>query len=132
MKLSDKLVFGNRQINNRVVFQPMEGCDCNTDGTPSEFTKEKYRSFMKSKAGIVWFEANAVCEEGRTNPHQMMLTKENLPSFRAFVQELKELALRENDFVPLMLIQLTHSGRQSVNPIIAYRNPVYEEKRPVR
>lgn len=131
MKLNEKLIFQGREIFNRVVFQPMEGCDCNEDGSPSEFTKEKYRSFVKSKAGIVWFEANAVTPEGRTNPRQMMLTRENLPVFREFLRELKELALRENGFVPLTLIQLTHSGRQSIKPIVAYRNPVYEETRPV-
>ena len=32
------LSVGNQQIPNRVVLQPMEGCDCNTDGSPSELT----------------------------------------------------------------------------------------------
>ena len=29
-------------IENRVVLQPMEGCDCSYDGAPSELTVEKY------------------------------------------------------------------------------------------
>jgi 2,4-dienoyl-CoA reductase-like NADH-dependent reductase (Old Yellow Enzyme family) len=31
----------------------------------------------------------------------------------------------------VFILQLTHSGRQSITPMIAYRNPVYEERRPV-
>ncbi len=131
MLINESIRLGQKQVHNRVVFQPMEGCDCLEDGSPSELTKAKYVSFVKSGAGIVWFEANSVCEEGKTNARQMSLTKENLPVFRDFLNELKEIAQKENGFVPLMLIQLTHSGRQSMRPMIAYRNPVYEEKRPV-
>ena len=35
------LLFGSITIPNRVVFQPMEGCDCETDGTPGELTVKK-------------------------------------------------------------------------------------------
>ena len=86
------LSVGNQQIPNRVVLQPMEGCDCNTDGSPSELTIEKYRRAAQSGAGLVWFEANAVCPEGRTNPRQMMLTRENLPAFRSLLMEMREIA----------------------------------------
>ena len=64
-------------LPNRVVFQPMEGCDCNEDGSPGELTTAKYRSAAASGAGMIWFEACAVCPEGRTNPRQMRLTEEN-------------------------------------------------------
>ncbi|MGN1077022.1 MAG: flavin oxidoreductase/NADH oxidase, partial [Candidatus Gallimonas sp.] len=59
---SDKIT-----VHNRVVFQPMEGCDCNGDGSPGALTKRKYLRLAAGKAGIIWFEASAVCEEGRTN-----------------------------------------------------------------
>lgn len=55
-----------RTIPNRVVFQPMEGCDCTEDGAPGELTIAKYHRAAQSGAGIIWFEANAVCPEGRT------------------------------------------------------------------
>ena len=80
--IETSIQIGNRMIANRAVLQPMEGCDCNTDGSPSELTCEKYIKAAKSGVGVVWFEANAVCPEGRTNPRQMMLTKENLPQFK--------------------------------------------------
>ena len=94
-------------------------------------TIEKYRRAAKSGAGTVWFEANAVCPEGRTNPGQLMLTKENLGEFKSFVGMLRETALRECGIKPVIILQLTQSGRQSIVPMIAYRNSVYEEKRPV-
>lgn len=125
------LQIGKIKIENRVVLQPMEGCDCNFDGSPSELTCEKYFKAAKSGAGVVWFEANAVCPEGRTNPRQMMLTKENLPKFKALLSQMREIAKAECGITPIFILQLTHSGRQSITPMIAYRNPVYEEKRPV-
>lgn len=125
------LQIGKKTICNRVVLQPMEGCDCNTDGSPSVLTVEKYKKAARSGAGLIWFEANAVCPEGRTNPRQMMLTEENLLQFKALLQEMREIAKRECGISPIFILQLTHSGRQSIIPMIAYRNPVYEEKRPV-
>ncbi len=119
------------KISNRVVLQPMEGCDCNLDGSPSDLTVEKYLRAARSGAGVVWFEANAVCPEGRTNPRQMMLTEENLPKFNGLLSEMRKIAKEECGISPTFILQLTHSGRQSITPMIAYRNPIYEEKRPV-
>ena len=120
-----------KSLYNRVVLQPMEGCDCNTDGSPSQLTREKYIRAAKSGAGLVWFEANAVCPEGRTNPRQMMLTAENLPEFKNLLAEMREIARKECGVSPVFILQLTHSGRQSIVPMIAYRHPIYEQRRPV-
>ena len=125
------LQIGKTKIENRVVLQPMEGCDCNVDGSPSDLTIQKYLKAAKSGAGVVWFETNAVCPEGRTNPRQMMLTKENLSKFKTLLSQMREIAKAECGVAPIFILQLTHSGRQSITPMIAYRNPVYEEKRPV-
>ena len=122
---------GGVTINNRVVIQPMEGCDCELDGAPSELTREKYLRFAKSGAGLIWFEANAVTKEGRTNARQMMLTEENLDKFQSLITQVKADAKKNFGFEPLLLIQLTHSGRQSMVPICVYHNAVYEEKRPI-
>ena len=118
-------------IPNRVVLQPMEGCDCNPDGSPSELTRDKYLKAAASGAGTVWFEANAVCPEGRTNVGQMRLTEENMDSFKSLLREMRDIAEKETGIRQFFVLQLTHSGRQSIVPMIAYRNSVYEEKRPV-
>ena len=129
--IENAIQIGEKTICNRVVLQPMEGCDCNTDGSPSELTREKYIRAARSGAGLIWFEANAVCLEGRTNPRQMMLTEDNLPSFKNLLQEMREIAKKECGISPIFILQLTHSGRQSIVPMIAYRHPIYEERRPV-
>ena len=129
--LNQPILFSGVNIPNRIVFQPMEGCDCNSDGTPSELTVAKYERAARSGAGLIWMEANAVCPEGRTNPGQMMLTKENLPEFKSFVASLRKIANDECGIKPVIILQLTQSGRQSIVPMIAYRHPIYEEKRPV-
>ena len=129
--LNSEYLLNGRAIANRVVFQPMEGCDCNPDGSPSELTIAKYKKAAASGAGIVWFEANAVCPEGRTNAGQMRLTKENMGAFKALLIEMREIAEKETGIRQFFVLQLTHSGRQSIVPMIAYRNSVYEEKRPV-
>ena len=109
----------------------MEGCDCNLDGSPSELTAEKYIKAAASGAGTVWFEANAVCPEGRTNQGQMRLTEENIDKFRALLTEMREIAEKTFGIRQFFVLQLTHSGRQSITPMILYRNSVYEEKRPL-
>ncbi len=120
-----------RIIENRIVFQPMEGCDCNEDGSPSGLTVEKYLTEAKSGAGIIWMEASAVCPEGRTNTRQMMLTEENLDSFKELVNLIHQTAAETTGVKPILILQLTHSGRQSIKPMIAYRNPFYEERKPM-
>ncbi len=129
--LDCSLLVDNTNFPNRVVLQPMEGCDCNFDGSPSELTVKKYMSAAKSGAGTIWFEANAVCPEGRTNQRQMMLTEDNITAFQRLLQEIRETAERVSGIKPVCILQLTHSGRQSIEPMIAYRNTVYEQKRPL-
>lgn len=129
--INTPLLFEGVTIENRVVFQPMEGCDCGGDGTPGALTVAKYENAARSGAGLIWMEANAVCPEGRTNPGQMMLTRENLPEFKSFIASLRKIAMDECGTKPVIILQLTHSGRQSIVPMIAYRHPIYEEKRPV-
>jgi len=129
--LESSIQINDKIIPNRAVLQPMEGCDCNTDGSPSPLTIEKYIKAAKSGVGLIWFEATAVCPEGRTGPRQMMLTKDNLPAFRELLGNMRQIAKDETGTEPVFILQLTHSGRQSIVPMIAYRHPIYEERRPV-
>ena len=125
------LQVGKVSFDNRLVLQPMEGCDCNTDGSPSELTIQKYLRAARSGAGTIWFEANAVCPEGRTNARQLMLTRENLSTFKLLLGRMRQIVQDECGITPVFILQLTHSGRQSITPMIAYRHPIYEERRPV-
>lgn len=75
--LGEKAVMGDKVINNRLVCQPMEGCDGTFDGGPGELTIRKYKRFAKGGAGLIWFEATAVQEDGRANPRQLFINKQN-------------------------------------------------------
>ena len=129
--MKSEFKFKNKIINNRAVFQPMEGCDSAEDGTPSELTVAKYMNAARSGVGIIWFEACAVCPEGRTNKGQLQLTEANADIFRSLLADMRRVAREECGIEPFMILQLTHSGRQSIVPMIAYRNSAYEARRPM-
>lgn len=110
----------------------MEGCDGTKNGAPDELTCRRYMRFAQSGAGIIWFEATAVTPEGRANPRQLYINSETVGSFRALVKDIKSTSLEKYGFEPLVIVQLTHSGRFSKpngtpEPIVAYRNELWEK-----
>ena len=120
-----------RQVKNRIVFHPMEGCDGKRNGAIDELTRRRYLRFARSGAGIIWFEATAVCAEGRANPRQLFINEENVNGYAQLVDEIRQTAIEECGFAPLIIVQLTHSGRFSKpngtpEPIVAYRNSHWE------
>ncbi len=121
-----------REIKNRIVFHPMEGCDGKRNGAVDELTRRRYLRFARSGAGIIWFEATAVCAEGRANPRQLYLNEETKASYADLLKEIREVAKEECGYAPLIIVQLTHSGRFSKpngtpEPIVAYRNSHWEK-----
>ncbi len=129
--LSLPLKIHNKTIKNRIVFHPMEGCDGTFDGAVDTLTRRRYIRFAKSGAGIIWFEATAVTNEGRANPRQLFLNENTKNSFKSLIKEMKEISFKENGFEPMIIVQLTHSGRFSKpngtpEPVVAYRNPHWE------
>lgn len=134
--LKAPLQLKNKVIPNRLACQAMEGCDGTADGRPDELTIRRYDRFAKGGAGLVWFEATAVMEEGRANPRQLWITEGNVDSFARQVERIRETALRENGYAPLIIMQATHSGRYSKPygtpaPLIAYNNPIFEKDAPI-
>ncbi len=134
--LKSSFKIGKREVANRLVCQAMEGCDGTADGSPDTLTKRRYDRFAKGGAGIIWFEATACLKEGRANPRQLYINENNLDDFKKQVEEIKETALKENGFEPLVIMQNTHSGRYSKpngvpEPLIAYNNPIFEKDNPI-
>ncbi len=126
----------SKTVHNRLVCQAMEGCDGTADGRPDALTKRRYKRFAAGGAGMIWFEATAVMEEGRANPRQLYITENNLDSFKKQVEEIKEAAIKANGYEPLVIMQATHSGRYSKPqgtpaPLIAYNNPIFEKDVPI-
>jgi 2,4-dienoyl-CoA reductase-like NADH-dependent reductase (Old Yellow Enzyme family) len=134
--LKRSLVIGSKEIKNRLACQPMEGCDGNYDGTPGELTLRRYDRFAKGGAGLIWYEATAVLPEGKANPRQLHINEGNIDAFSRQVEAIKETALKENGFEPVVIMQATHSGRYSKPegksaPLIAYNNPIFEKDNPI-
>jgi 2,4-dienoyl-CoA reductase-like NADH-dependent reductase (Old Yellow Enzyme family) len=122
-------IYGHRTPNSLAI-HPMEGCDGTADGKPDELTFRRYQRFGAGGAGLLWFEATAVAQEGRANPRQLYASPDNVTA----LARLREAALRAAkeamgpDHEPLCVLQLTHSGRYSKpegtpKPVIAQHNP---------
>ena len=135
--INEKLSIGNIELKNRVVIQPMEGCDGASDGSLSELTIRRYHRFAKSGAGLIWFEAVAVSQDGRANPRQLFLNENNKEDFRKILREIREISIKECGINPIIIMQMTHSGRQS-RPIsepcqvYASNNKYLNEMKPLR
>jgi len=134
--LDTPITIDNFIFNNRMVIQPMEGCDGTFDGKPDELTHRRYHRFAKSGAGLIWLEAVSIVEEGRANPRQLFMNVDNIDSFKAMIDNIKETSLKEFGFEPKVIMQATHSGRYSKpngkpEPIIAYNNPLFEKDTPI-
>jgi NADPH-dependent glutamate synthase beta subunit-like oxidoreductase/2,4-dienoyl-CoA reductase-like NADH-dependent reductase (Old Yellow Enzyme family) len=118
---------------NRFCIHPLEGCDGDGEGTPSELTVRKYIRFAQGGSGMIWVEATAVVPEGRANPRQLMITEANKEHYKALVQAILENAVDENGHKirPYLILQLTHSGRYSkpdgvARPMIFHHSPVLD------
>ncbi len=134
--LSNEINIKEKTVKNRIVCQAMEGCDGTVDGRPDTLTKRRYKRLAESGAGIIWFEATAVMNEGRANPRQLYINENTLDSFKTQVEEIKEAGIKKNGFAPLVFMQATHSGRYSKpngipEPLIAYNNPIFEKDNPI-
>lgn len=134
--LKQEVKIGNKTAPNRLACQAMEGCDGTASGSPDELTFRRYDRFAKGGAGIIWFEATACLNEGRANPRQLFINKDNLDDFKSILSRIKETAFKENGFEPIVIMQNTHSGRYSKpngypEPLIAYNNPIFEKDNPI-
>jgi len=134
--LKTPVQLGSRTAPNRIAYQAMEGCDGTPAGLPDELTMRRYLRFARGGAGVIWFEATAVVNEGRANPRQLYIDEKNYMEYAPVVAQIKEACLKENGYEPLIFIQLTHSGRYSKPegvpaPLIAYNNPIFEGDNPI-
>ena len=106
--LNTPLQVGNQTVPNRLAYQAMEGCDGTADGSPDYLTNRRYERFAKGGAGLIWFEATAVMEEGRANPRQLWIRDDNLDAYRRIVENIKETMQNGNFFM------VTRNLRQNV------------------
>lgn len=121
-----------KEIYNRIGILPLEGFDSDLGGGPTDMVRRRYLRFVKGGAGLIWFEACAVSEDGKSNPNQMALTDENVTAFRELIQLMDQTAEEMNRKPAFKVLQLTHSGRVSRDanwnplPLAARKNPEEE------
>ncbi|HLP73101.1 MAG TPA: hypothetical protein VK155_09380 [Bacteroidales bacterium] len=121
-------------VPNRFVVQPMEGYDSLSDGGPSDLTRRRYLRYAGGGSGTIWYEAVAVSPGGRSNPGQLWINERNASAFSLLNADIMQSAGRLN-IKPLLVIQLTHSGRYSKPemkpvPLVAAPNPVLDKTEP--
>lgn len=129
--LFEPLALGKHISSNRIAFQPMEGTDGTLDGAPGELTRRRYLRFAQGGPGLIWFEAVATVPEVRASAHQLRITEKNLDEYKKLLDEIRETSLKQNGYVPLIVMQATNSGRYSKphgypEPLIAYHCPPLE------
>ena len=128
------LSIGTKTAENRIAFLPMEGTDGTETGAPGELTRRRYLRFAQGGPGIIWFEAVSTLPEARASAHQLYLTEENVDVFAALLDEIRETSLKENGYVPVIIMQATNSGRYAKphgfpEPLAAYHCPPVEPER---
>ncbi len=131
--LLEPVSVAGRRLRNRFAVLPMEAADASPDGSPTEWTFRRYERYAAGGSGAVWVEATAVRPDGRSNPHQLMLTDETEAAFRQLAARVRSAAARERGEGRelLLILQLTHSGRFAKpggkpEPQIVHHSPVLD------
>ena len=132
--LTNSLWINGIKLSNRLGIAPMEGADSLEDGSPSYYTTRRYINEAIGGSAVIWFEAISIVEEGRSSKTQLLLSRENLESYKRLIGTVKEVGMKANGFAPFLVMQANHSGRYSnpdnrPAPMIAYRHPELEQYR---
>lgn len=135
--LKQPVYISDKCIPNALGIHAMEGCDGTLDGKPDILTFRRYDRFARGGAGLQWVEATAVVNEGRANPRQLYICKQNKAELERLHNNIIKASQEEfgNSYKPYTVLQLTHSGRYSKPkdkpmPIIAARNPYLDKNIP--
>lgn len=114
---------------NRLVVQPMEGCDGTLDGNPDVLAFRRYQRFGSGGAKVIWGEATAVCDDGRANTRQLLAAEHTAAGLERMLHVCRsahrDIFGHDRDLV--VGLQLTHSGRYAVKrPLLATHDPVLD------
>ena len=131
--LGEPVKLGGLTVPNRFVVQPMEGFDADPLGRPGELAFRRYERYARGRAGLIWFEATAVLPEARSNPAQFWLHSGSAEAFARLVNATRTAAREAAACEPVLILQLTHSGRYSKprgipEPIVAQHSAVLDPK----
>jgi 2,4-dienoyl-CoA reductase-like NADH-dependent reductase (Old Yellow Enzyme family) len=120
---------GALTAGNRLLVQPMEGCDGTLDGRPDELTFRRYHRFGAGGAKVIWGEATAVCDGGRANSRQLLAAEHTASGLEKMLRECRQAHRNAcgSDGDLVVGLQLTHSGRYSYKePLLATHDPILD------
>jgi len=103
------------EIGNRWAILPLEGWDSDVDGNATDSSVERWASFGRSGAKLIWGESAAVRKDCRSSPAQLLISPDTATGLHR-IRDAAVTAHRDTfgDTDDLKLgIQLTHSGRLS-------------------
>lgn len=131
--LFDSIKIGNNVLPNRLTVHPMEGFDADAQGSPGNLSFRRYQRYASGGSSLLWFEATAVVPEARSNPGQFYIGKENVAVYKKLVEETLRAGQEGAGQKPMLILQLTHSGRYSKPtgkpaPIIAHHSQILDPK----
>ena len=106
--LSSPIQIGKRTAANRIVNQPMECNDGDSEGNPTHLTFQRYRNLAEGGAGIIVVESLTLSYESRARKNQLKISEETAKGLERLVKEMREVNPK-----PLILFQINHSGRIS-------------------
>lgn len=127
--LGEPVRLGAKTIPNRICLQPLEGFDGTKEGAPSDLIFRRYDRYARGGAGLIWYESITVADDGRCNPLQMIIKKDTIKEIKRLVEETDRAAYETYGRKPYNVLQLTHSGRRSVDanwrstPLAVVANP---------
>jgi 2,4-dienoyl-CoA reductase-like NADH-dependent reductase (Old Yellow Enzyme family) len=127
--LKEPVQINSKHAPNAMAVHPCEGFDGTPDGKPSEFVFRRYDRYARGGSGIIWYESIAIASDGRCNPLQMVLTKDTVGEVKRLVKQANAAAVSDWGRRPYNILQLTHSGRRSVDanwnpmPLATVNNP---------
>lgn len=136
--LARPLAIGSRTVGNRWSILPMEGWDCEKNGSPSELTIRRWLRFASSGAKLLYgVEACAVMHEGRSNPQQLWIADHTVQALKDALAKIRRTHREKFGSSDDLLVglQLTHSGRfahpneaMTLEARTAYAHPLLDKK----
>ena len=104
-------------VANRRVLLMQSAHDATAEGAPSEETVRRYGEAVRTqKYGIVVVEPVAISADAREDENDLTLSADNLPSFRALVDEIRTASREAHGFSPVVIALLTHAGHHALKP----------------
>ncbi len=115
--LSKPIAIGKKTAPNRIVYQPTEANNCDSEGSATEHTMRKYAALARGRPGIIHIESSDVTTRTQARSNRLLILDHNMPGLEKLVKEIRTINSES-----LIVFQLSHAGRLS-DPV--FKPPMY-------